>query len=81
MLEHIVDSLDLPDSQEAESGGPMTNIQRAYSAISRAYRLHLPAPEWAIELLEKRTDKIEQNIVETLEKLKPFSVNTNLEER
>jgi len=59
----------------------MTKIRRAFRAISWAHRLCLPAPRWAIALLEKETDKIEQNIVESLEKLKPFSVNTNLEER
>ena len=51
----------------------MTLIKRAYRAISRAYRLHLPEPKWAAEILEKKTSEIERNIVDTLDRLKKRS--------
>ena len=41
----------------------MTKIWRAYKAISRAYLMHLPPPEWAIDILEdKETLKLDQEM-------------------
>ena len=48
----------------------MTKLGRAYRAIARAHRMHLPEPKWAIEMLEKETLEIEQNIINTLERPK-----------
>jgi len=38
----------------------MTKIRRAYRAIARAYRLHLPIPKWAIELLKGKAQTKEE---------------------